>query len=163
MRYQIRHGAKVIKISASGGVMSHSTGPGAQQYSDEELVAIADEAHRAGIRVAAHAVGDSAHPGLHPGRRRLHRARLPRHRRDDPDDGRARDVPRLDDLPHRGLDIERAAPELQKKAAEVFPQAKAMLPKAIAAGREDRLRHRRAGDPARRERQGARRRWSTAA
>ena len=30
--------------------------------------------------------------------------------------------------------IERAAPELQKKAAEVFPQAQAMLPKAIAAG-----------------------------
>ena len=40
--------------------MSHSTGPGAQQYSDEELEAIADEAHRAGIRVAAHAVGDRA-------------------------------------------------------------------------------------------------------
>ena len=27
-RYQIRHGAKVIKVSASGGVMSHSTAPG---------------------------------------------------------------------------------------------------------------------------------------
>ena len=60
MRYQLRHGAKVIKVSASGGVMSHSTAPGAQQYSDEELVAIADEAHRAGVRVAAHAIGDSA-------------------------------------------------------------------------------------------------------
>jgi imidazolonepropionase-like amidohydrolase len=32
------------------------------------------------------------------------------------------------------MDIERAAPELQKKAAEVFPRARAMLPKAIAAG-----------------------------
>ena len=40
--------------------MSHSTGPGAQQYSDAEFAAIADEAHRAGVRVAAHAVGDSA-------------------------------------------------------------------------------------------------------
>ena len=30
--------------------------------------------------------------------------------------------------------IDRVAPELQKKAAEVFPMAKAMLPKAIAAG-----------------------------
>ena len=48
MRYQIRHGAKLIKVSASGGVMSHSTAPGAQQYSDEEFAAIADEAHRAG-------------------------------------------------------------------------------------------------------------------
>src|SRR5204862_177447 len=43
VRYQLRHGAKVIKVSASGGVMSHSTGPGSQQYADEELAAIADE------------------------------------------------------------------------------------------------------------------------
>ena len=35
--------------------MSHSGAAGAQQYSDEELAAIVDEAHRAGIRVAAHA------------------------------------------------------------------------------------------------------------
>jgi imidazolonepropionase-like amidohydrolase len=40
--------------------MSHSTGPGSQQYSDEELAAIADEAYRAGLRVAAHAIGDRA-------------------------------------------------------------------------------------------------------
>jgi hypothetical protein len=44
------HGAKVIKVSGSGGIISHSTGPGAQQYSDEDLAAIADETHRAGIR-----------------------------------------------------------------------------------------------------------------
>lgn len=36
VHYQIRHGAKLIKVSASGGVMSHSTAPGAQQYSDAE-------------------------------------------------------------------------------------------------------------------------------
>src|SRR5947208_17156983 len=60
VRYQIRHGAKLIKVSASGGVMSHSTAPGAQQYSDDEFAAIADEAHRAGVRVAAHAIGDIA-------------------------------------------------------------------------------------------------------
>ncbi len=33
-----------------------------------------------------------------------------------------------------GLDISRAAPELQAKAAEVFPKARAMLGKAIKAG-----------------------------
>src|SRR6202011_1610286 len=33
-----------------------------------------------------------------------------------------------------GLDVSRAAPELQAKAAEVFPQARRMLGKAIAAG-----------------------------
>jgi imidazolonepropionase-like amidohydrolase len=59
VRYQIKYGAGVIKISATGGIMSHSTGAGAQQYSDEELEAIVDEAHRAGIRVAAHAHGDA--------------------------------------------------------------------------------------------------------
>jgi len=33
-----------------------------------------------------------------------------------------------------GLDVSRAAPELQAKAAEVFPRARAMLGKAIVAG-----------------------------
>ena len=49
---------KLIKVCASGGVMSHTGPAGAQQYSDEELAAIADEAHRAGLKVAAHAHGD---------------------------------------------------------------------------------------------------------
>ena len=39
--------------------MSFSGPPGAQQYSDEEFVAIVDEAHRAGVKVAAHAHGDA--------------------------------------------------------------------------------------------------------
>src|SRR3954465_8514796 len=59
VRFQIKYGARLIKISASGGVMSHSGEAGAQQYSDEELAAIVDEAHRAGLRVAAHAHGDA--------------------------------------------------------------------------------------------------------
>src|SRR5256885_6392962 len=59
VRYQLKYGARVIKISASGGVMSHSGLAGAQQYSDAELAAIVDEAHRAGIKVAAHAHGDA--------------------------------------------------------------------------------------------------------
>jgi len=39
-------------VCASGGVMSHTGLPGAQHYSDEELRAIVDEAHRRGLRVA---------------------------------------------------------------------------------------------------------------
>ena len=58
VRYQIKYGAKQIKVCASGGVMSLTGPPGAQHYSDEELCAIVDEAHRRGMRVAAHAHGD---------------------------------------------------------------------------------------------------------
>ena len=54
-----------------------------------------------------------------------------------------------------GMDVSRAAPELQAKAAEVFPRAKATISKAIERGRADRVRHRRARDPPRPQRQGA--------
>jgi uncharacterized protein (TIGR03086 family) len=50
VRYQIKYGAKVIKVSASGGVMSHTGPAGAQHYSSEEFAAIAEEAHRWGYR-----------------------------------------------------------------------------------------------------------------
>jgi imidazolonepropionase-like amidohydrolase len=134
VRYQLKHGAQVIKISASGGVMSHSGAAGAQQYSDEELAAIVDEAHRAGIRVAAHAHGDA-------GIRACIRAGVDciEHGSLASDDTIALMVEHGTFLVptsylSEGLDISRAAPELQAKAAEVFPKARAMLGKAIAAG-----------------------------
>jgi imidazolonepropionase-like amidohydrolase len=134
VRYQIRHGAKLIKVSASGGVMSHSTAPGSQQYSDAEFEAIADEAHRAGVRVAAHAVGDSAI-------RACIRAGI-----DCIEHGFLASDDTIQMMVDHGtflvsttsltdaMAIDRIAPELRKKALEVFPKAKAMLPKAIAAG-----------------------------
>ncbi len=57
VRYQIKHGAKVIKICATAGVLSFEGPVGAQQYSEAEMVAIVDEAALHGIRVAAHAHG----------------------------------------------------------------------------------------------------------
>ncbi len=57
VRYQIKHGAKVIKICATAGVLSFEGPAGAQQYSIEELRAAADEAHRHGVKIAAHAHG----------------------------------------------------------------------------------------------------------
>jgi imidazolonepropionase-like amidohydrolase len=57
VRYQIKHGAKVIKICATAGVLSFEDSVGAQQMSPEELRAVADEAHRHGLKVAAHAHG----------------------------------------------------------------------------------------------------------
>jgi imidazolonepropionase-like amidohydrolase len=61
LRYQVRrqrkYGAEVIKVCATGGVFSRNTEPGQQQLSENELRAIADEAHQWGLRVAAHAHG----------------------------------------------------------------------------------------------------------
>jgi imidazolonepropionase-like amidohydrolase len=57
VRYQVKHGAKVIKICATAGVLSFEGPVGAQQYSFEELKAAADEAHRHGLKIAAHAHG----------------------------------------------------------------------------------------------------------
>jgi imidazolonepropionase-like amidohydrolase len=52
-----KNGAEVIKICATGGVLSKTDAPGAQQLSYEEMKAIVDEAHMLGLRVAAHAHG----------------------------------------------------------------------------------------------------------
>jgi len=57
VRYQIKHGAKVIKTCATAGVLSMEGPVGAQQYSLEELTAMVEEAARHGIKVAAHAHG----------------------------------------------------------------------------------------------------------
>ena len=57
VRYQIKHGARVIKICATAGVLSFGGPAGAQQYSIEELRAAAEEAHRHGVKIAAHAHG----------------------------------------------------------------------------------------------------------
>ncbi|MEY3704209.1 MAG: hypothetical protein RLZZ561_1829 [Pseudomonadota bacterium] len=57
VRRQRKYGAEVIKVCATGGVFSRNTEPGQQQLSENELRAIADEAHQWGLRVAAHAHG----------------------------------------------------------------------------------------------------------
>jgi imidazolonepropionase-like amidohydrolase len=57
LRYQAKHGARVIKTCATAGVLSHEGSVGAQQYSDAELRAMVEEASRHDLRVAAHAHG----------------------------------------------------------------------------------------------------------
>ncbi len=57
VRYQIKHGARVIKMSATAGVLSFEGSVGAQQLSFEEMQAIVEEANRHGLKVAAHAHG----------------------------------------------------------------------------------------------------------
>jgi imidazolonepropionase-like amidohydrolase len=57
VREVIKFGANVIKVCASGGVLSKGDSPGAPQYTLEELTVIAEEAHKLGRKVAAHAHG----------------------------------------------------------------------------------------------------------
>jgi imidazolonepropionase-like amidohydrolase len=134
VRYQIKFGAQVIKVVASGGVMSHTGPAGAQQYSNDELAAIADEAHRAGLKVAAHAHGDE-------GIRNAIEAGI-----DCIEHGSLMSDETMSLMLERGtflvattyladgMDVSRAAPELQAKAAEVFPRAKATISRAIDRG-----------------------------
>jgi imidazolonepropionase-like amidohydrolase len=56
-RAQIKHGVDLIKICATGGVLSRGDSPGAAQFTIEELKSAVEEAHAAGRKVAAHAHG----------------------------------------------------------------------------------------------------------
>ncbi|OEZ60595.1 amidohydrolase family protein [Duganella sp. HH105] len=60
VREMAKYGADVIKICASGGVLSKGDEPGAQQYTLEEMQALVGEAHKLGRKVAAHAHGTSS-------------------------------------------------------------------------------------------------------
>jgi imidazolonepropionase-like amidohydrolase len=57
VREVVKYGADLIKVCASGGVLSKGDLPGTPQYTLEELTAIAEEAHKLGRKVAAHAHG----------------------------------------------------------------------------------------------------------
>jgi imidazolonepropionase-like amidohydrolase len=60
VRENAKYGVDLIKIMASGGVMSKGDQPGAEQYSLEEMQAVVTEAHMMGRKVAAHAHGTQA-------------------------------------------------------------------------------------------------------
>src|SRR6185503_7823091 len=59
VRAQIAAGASVIKVIASGGVLTPGTSPDQAQMTVEELEAAVGEAQRTGRKVAAHAHGSS--------------------------------------------------------------------------------------------------------
>ena len=62
VRYQHKYGADLIKITATGGVLSIGASGDAQQFTDEEMRAIVEAAHLLGMKVAAHAHGKA---GIH--------------------------------------------------------------------------------------------------
>jgi imidazolonepropionase-like amidohydrolase len=57
VRYQLKHGARTIKVTATAGVLGPEATADARQFSDEELRTIVEEAHRNRVKVAAHAHG----------------------------------------------------------------------------------------------------------
>jgi len=57
VREEVKYGSDIIKIAATGGVLSKGDSPESTQFSDEEIRAIVIEAHRLGRKVAAHAHG----------------------------------------------------------------------------------------------------------
>jgi imidazolonepropionase-like amidohydrolase len=59
VREQLKMGADVIKILATGGVMTPGVEPGSPQLTAEEIGAAVDEARKAGRRAAAHAQAES--------------------------------------------------------------------------------------------------------
>ena len=57
VRENIKYGSDLIKVCATGGVLSKGDDPQASQYTLDEMKAIVADAHRLGRKVAAHAHG----------------------------------------------------------------------------------------------------------
>jgi imidazolonepropionase-like amidohydrolase len=56
-REQIKAGADIVKLMATGGVLTPGVEPGSEQLTEEELRAGVEEAHKAGKKTATHAMG----------------------------------------------------------------------------------------------------------
>jgi imidazolonepropionase-like amidohydrolase len=56
-REQIKAGADIVKLMATGGVMTPGVEPGSEQLTEEEMRAGVEEAHKAGKKTATHAMG----------------------------------------------------------------------------------------------------------
>jgi len=57
VRFQVKYGADVIKVCATGGVLSLGDDVGAPQLTQAEMDALVEESHRLGRKTAAHAHG----------------------------------------------------------------------------------------------------------
>ena len=134
VRYQIKHGAQVIKTCATAGVLSMEGPVGAQQYSYDESKAMVDEAARHGIKVAAHAHGtEGIKAAVRAGVASI-------------EHGSILDEEAIAMMKERGtylvptsyladrINLEALPPVMRHKAETVLPIARQSLRKAIAAG-----------------------------
>lgn len=137
-REVIKYGADVVKVAVTGGVLSKGTSVGNGQYSDEELVALVQEAHRLGRKVAAHAHGAE-------GLKQALRAQV-----DSIEHGSLIDEQGIKLLKQRGAYLvptlyaaewlienatpQMAQPDMIQKAREMLPIARHNLSRALQAG-----------------------------
>lgn len=134
VRAQIKYGAKVIKVVATAGVLSFEDQVGAQQYSDEELVAIVEEAARHHVRVAAHAHGaQGIRAAVLAGVASIE------HGSELTDETIALMKERGTYLVPttylaEAIDFDNLPPKLRSKAETILPRARESLARAIAAG-----------------------------
>jgi imidazolonepropionase-like amidohydrolase len=134
VRYQIKNGAKVIKMHATAGVLSMEDSVGAQQLSDEEMAAIVAEAGRHHTRVAAHAHGtEGIKAAIRAGVHSIEHGSL----LDDEGIKLMKKhgvylVPTTS--PDDFIDNSKLHPKLAKKAEYILPLAQQNLKKAIKAG-----------------------------
>jgi imidazolonepropionase-like amidohydrolase len=133
-RYQIKHGAKVIKMHATAGVMSPEESVGAHQLSDAEMRAIIQEAARHEIPVAAHAHGtEGIKAAIRAGVSSIeHGSILDQEAIQMMIDNEVFLVPTTGPLDL--VDLESLPPQNRKKAEYVYPLAKEGLKNAIEAG-----------------------------
>lgn len=134
VRYQIKHGAKVIKFCATAGVFSFEGPAGAQQYSLAEMRAIVEEAHRHGVKVAAHAHGaEGIKTAIRAGVDSVEHGSLM------DDEGRRLAKKNgtyiiMNTYPPGQIDIDAMPAELQPKARRIFPTRERNFTKAVKAG-----------------------------
>jgi imidazolonepropionase-like amidohydrolase len=136
VRFQIKNGAKFIKIHATAGVLSLEDSVGAQQLTDEEMKVIVDEAQRHGVRVAAHAHGtEGIKAAIRAGVHSIEHGSLL-----DEEGMKMMKKNNVFLVPTTGLvdilmkDTSKMNPKMVKKAEYVLPLAKINLTKAIKSG-----------------------------
>ena len=165
VRFQVKYGADVIKVCATGGVLSLSDEVDTPQLTQEEMDALVDEAHRLRRRIAAHAHGAE-------GAKVAIRAGI-----DSIEHGSFLDDEAIRMMKERGTYfvptamavkfVTRADAHLpagdRHQGAGGGGRARRGVPQGHRRGREDRVRHRLRREPARAERAGVRPAWWTTA